>query len=148
MSVASGMPVDAALVLTQARLGTALLEVRDEPDEVEGVPVRGVLRPTDGPSLAEALAVASEAGLSGVVVIAESHIAVHTWPEREWLRVDICSCKAFPHVSAIQFIIERLGISQMQRVAVDFEDGGPALRPRAELPLTPWELPIHHEVLA
>ena len=92
---------------------------------------------------------AQDAGLSGIVTIAESHIAIHTWPEREWLRVDICSCKAFSHINAIQFIIERLDITQVQRVAVDFEDGGPTLRPRSQLPeITPREFPIHQEVVA
>jgi S-adenosylmethionine decarboxylase proenzyme len=31
-------------------------------------------------------------GLSGVIVIAESHIAVHTWPEHGCASVDIFSC--------------------------------------------------------
>ena len=31
-------------------------------------------------------------GVSGVVVIAESHIAVHTWPEHRYLAVDIFTC--------------------------------------------------------
>lgn len=31
-------------------------------------------------------------GLSGVIVIAESHIAVHTWPERGYAAIDIFTC--------------------------------------------------------
>jgi S-adenosylmethionine decarboxylase proenzyme len=31
-------------------------------------------------------------GVSGVVVIAESHVAIHTWPERSYAAVDIFSC--------------------------------------------------------
>ncbi len=31
-------------------------------------------------------------GISGVVVIAESHFAVHTWPEHDYAAVDIFSC--------------------------------------------------------
>jgi S-adenosylmethionine decarboxylase len=31
-------------------------------------------------------------GLSGVVVIAESHIAIHTWPEHGCASVDVFSC--------------------------------------------------------
>jgi S-adenosylmethionine decarboxylase proenzyme len=31
-------------------------------------------------------------GVSGVVVIAESHVAIHTWPERGYAAVDIFSC--------------------------------------------------------
>jgi S-adenosylmethionine decarboxylase proenzyme len=31
-------------------------------------------------------------GISGVVVIAESHIAIHTWPEHRCASIDIFSC--------------------------------------------------------
>lgn len=31
-------------------------------------------------------------GVSGVVVLAESHISIHTWPEREYAAVDIFMC--------------------------------------------------------
>ncbi len=31
-------------------------------------------------------------GVSGVVVIAESHVAIHTWPEHRCASVDIFSC--------------------------------------------------------
>ena len=44
-------------------------------------------------------------GLSGVVVIAESHFAVHTWPEHNAMCLDLFSCsdKIKPQV-AIDFI--------------------------------------------
>ena len=31
-------------------------------------------------------------GLSGVIVIAESHIAIHTWPEFQYAAIDIFTC--------------------------------------------------------
>ena len=31
-------------------------------------------------------------GVSGVVVIAESHIAIHTWPELNYAAVDVFTC--------------------------------------------------------
>ena len=31
-------------------------------------------------------------GVSGVVVIAESHLAIHTWPERGYAAVDVFTC--------------------------------------------------------
>ena len=31
-------------------------------------------------------------GVSGVVVIAESHLAIHTWPEYQYAAVDIFTC--------------------------------------------------------
>ncbi|GBD10783.1 S-adenosylmethionine decarboxylase proenzyme [bacterium HR23] len=39
-------------------------------------------------------------GLSGFVIIAESHISVHTFPDRYFVHVDIFSCKPFDHAKA------------------------------------------------
>jgi S-adenosylmethionine decarboxylase len=36
----------------------------------------------------------SGGGVSGVLVLAESHIGIHTWPEREFAAVDIFMCGA------------------------------------------------------
>jgi S-adenosylmethionine decarboxylase len=33
-------------------------------------------------------------GVSGVLVLAESHISIHTWPERDFAAVDIFMCGA------------------------------------------------------
>ena len=39
--------------------------------------------------------VAEDWGLSGFVIIAESHISVHTFPARNYINVDVFSCKGF-----------------------------------------------------
>ncbi len=37
-------------------------------------------------------------GISGVAVLAESHISIHTWPERDYAAIDIFMCgDAKPH---------------------------------------------------
>ena len=37
-------------------------------------------------------------GISGVVVLAESHISIHTWPEKHYVALDIFMCgNANPH---------------------------------------------------
>ncbi len=33
-------------------------------------------------------------GVSGVVVLAESHISIHTWPERDFAAIDLFMCGA------------------------------------------------------
>jgi S-adenosylmethionine decarboxylase len=43
-------------------------------------------------------------GLSGFVLIAESHISIHTYPENNFLLVDIFSCKNFNTDLAIAHI--------------------------------------------
>ncbi len=39
-------------------------------------------------------------GVSGVVVLAESHISIHTWPERHFAAIDIFMCgECDPHLA-------------------------------------------------
>lgn len=45
-------------------------------------------------------------GLSGIVLIAESHIAFHTFPDKGFLTVDIFSCKDFDVREAVANIVE------------------------------------------
>ena len=45
------------------------------------------------PSIAEALTLgSSKLAVDGVAIIAESHVAVHTWPEHGYAAVDIFTC--------------------------------------------------------
>jgi S-adenosylmethionine decarboxylase len=60
-------------------------------------------------------------GVSGVVVIAESHLSIHTWPEYRYAAVDIFSCGDIlqPEIAANylveQFGAERTSVVEMQR---------------------------------
>lgn len=47
-------------------------------------------------------------GISGMVVIAESHLSIHTWPEYNYAAVDIFTCGDIikPEVAAV-YLIER-----------------------------------------
>ena len=47
-------------------------------------------------------------GISGVVLIAESHIALHTFPEKEFFTLDIFSCKDFDVRMAVDIILDIL----------------------------------------
>ena len=47
-----------------------------------------------------------DAGLSGFVIIAQSHISLHAWPEYGEVDIDICSCKEFSQENAIAFAKE------------------------------------------
>ncbi len=50
-------------------------------------------------------------GVSGFVLIAESHIAIHTFPEHRQVWVDIFSCKGFDEVPAIDRIVDAFGLA-------------------------------------
>lgn len=41
-------------------------------------------------------------GVSGFVLIAESHISIHTFPEKRYINIDIFSCKEFDADRAIK----------------------------------------------
>ena len=40
-------------------------------------------------------------GITGIVLIAESHISIHTFPDRDYVCVDIFSCKDFDAQQAL-----------------------------------------------
>ena len=42
-----------------------------------------------------------DSGISGFVIIAESHISVHTFPGRDYVNIDVFSCKSFDHEAAL-----------------------------------------------
>lgn len=52
----------------------------------------------------------SPLGISGVVVIAESHFTIHTWPEFDYAAVDIFTCgKQLEPKRATDFLIRSFG---------------------------------------
>ncbi len=59
-------------------------------------------------------------GVSGVLVLAESHVSIHTWPERDYAALDIFVCgecdpyKAIPHLKT-GFLAERIQLSEHKR---------------------------------
>ncbi|MEN9975212.1 MAG: Polyamine aminopropyltransferase [Verrucomicrobiota bacterium] len=59
-------------------------------------------------------------GVSGVVVIAESHLTVHTWPEHGYAAVDVFTCGR-PEVaeSVMELIIASLQAVTVHRTSFD-----------------------------
>jgi len=54
-------------------------------------------------------------GLSGIVVIAESHISIHTWPEYNYAAVDCFTCGSnVDPKKALLYLKEALGCKTMQ----------------------------------
>lgn len=59
-------------------------------------------------------------GVSGVLVLAESHISIHTWPERDYAAIDIFMCGDCDPHDAIEpiraaFRPERLDLTECKR---------------------------------
>ncbi len=53
-------------------------------------------------------------GLSGVVLIAESHISIHTFPLKRFLSLDIFSCKMFDSDHATRFVENLFGLKKTE----------------------------------
>jgi S-adenosylmethionine decarboxylase len=73
-----------------------------------------------------------DAGLSGFVVIAQSHISLHAWPEYGEVDIDICSCKDFGQEDAIAFAKEVFQTSDVESHFV--VRGSRSLRPETPDP--------------
>jgi len=46
-----------------------------------------------------------ESGITGVVIIAESHISLHTYPKKKFVFVDLFSCKPFDTEMAKNYVV-------------------------------------------
>ena len=47
-------------------------------------------------------------GISGVAVLAESHISVHTWPERDYIAFDIFMCGDTNPEASAEYLLKTL----------------------------------------
>ncbi|MEQ8196374.1 MAG: adenosylmethionine decarboxylase [Rhodospirillales bacterium] len=56
----------------------------------------------------------SSGGVSGVLVLSESHISIHTWPERSFAALDIFMCGACDPYEAVQVLKETFIPSSLQ----------------------------------
>jgi S-adenosylmethionine decarboxylase len=53
-------------------------------------------------------------GVTGVAVLAESHISVHTWPEREFAAFDLFMCGTAQPERAIEILSKRFNAGSQQ----------------------------------
>jgi S-adenosylmethionine decarboxylase len=58
-------------------------------------------------------------GVSGYVMIAESHISLHTFPERRLVWADIFSCKDFDATAVLEDLKQRFGLEHMDVTALE-----------------------------
>ena len=63
--------------------------------------------------------VAEDWGVSGFVLIAESHISIHTFPEKRYLSLDMFSCKPFDTRTAAETIQKHFKIQKYEINVLD-----------------------------
>ena len=57
----------------------------------------------------------SPQGVTAVAMLAESHLAVHTWPEQNYFAADLFYCGAGDSDQAVQMLVDGLGAVEVQR---------------------------------
>lgn len=83
-------------------------------------------------------------GVTGVVVIAESHLSVHTWPELGYAAIDFFTCGDAPVEPAHRVLCDGLGATRYAAVTVQRgldDDRGIALRPGPGGATGEWRAP-------
>ncbi len=60
-----------------------------------------------------------EWGLSGFVLIAESHISIHTFVEQRYVNLDVFSCKNFNAGRVIKDLSDRLQLTEVKTYLLD-----------------------------
>ena len=53
-------------------------------------------------------------GLSGFVILYESHVSFHTWPEENYVAIDVYSCKDFSEEIAKDYIRKSLKAGKLK----------------------------------
>jgi len=56
-----------------------------------------------------------ESGITGMVIIAESHISVHTYPEKKYFAMDVFSCKEFDIEKAVEYLRKKFNPSSVKK---------------------------------
>ncbi len=69
----------------------------------------------------------SPRGVSGTVIVAESHISIHTWPELGYAAIDVYTCGNSDPEKAVDYILEKIGakyahVSELKR-GIPEDDG-------------------------
>ena len=57
-------------------------------------------------------------GVSGFVMIAESHISIHTFPDQDYVFIDIFSCRNFDADDAIKILVDYFGAKEFKKKAI------------------------------
>jgi len=63
--------------------------------------------------------VPEDKGITGVAIIAESHISIHTFQEKGYAFVDLFSCKPFEVETAADYLIKAFGAKKVQKNIVE-----------------------------
>jgi len=55
-----------------------------------------------------------DAGVSGIVMIAESHVSIHTFPHKNFFTADVYSCSFFDPDKPIWYLKDKFGLDDLE----------------------------------
>jgi S-adenosylmethionine decarboxylase len=108
---------------TRGRHVVAELDGCDSEILSDSATIRGLLleaaRRTGATVLADEIFAFKTGGVSGFVLLAESHVSIHTWPEHRYAAIDIYTCgdHTMPDKGCI-FLADAVGASQLKMTAL------------------------------
>jgi S-adenosylmethionine decarboxylase len=56
-----------------------------------------------------------ESGITGFVLLAESHISIHTYPKKGYFAFDIFSCKEFDVAKAQEYVKDKFNVKEVKK---------------------------------
>ncbi|MAG52784.1 MAG: adenosylmethionine decarboxylase [Nanoarchaeota archaeon] len=56
-----------------------------------------------------------ESGISGMIMMAESHISIHTYPKKNFAVADVFSCKEFNVEECLRILKNRFGFKKINK---------------------------------
>jgi len=87
--------------------------------EVIAAAARAAVAAGGGHVLDETAVVFPNGAVTLVLVLAESHLSVHTWPEEELVAVDLFSCGAIDGQLVTDELVRRLGLTDLRVQRLD-----------------------------
>ncbi len=79
-------------------------------------------------------------GVTGVVLLAESHLAIHTWPEHGYAAVDFFTCSSTIDIEKMEHCL-RIGL-QAGSATLKKIERGMRLHPPSDDPAVTWQSPL------
>ena len=67
-----------------------------------------------------------QGGVSAITVWLESHASLHSWPDDNYISIDLYSCKTFDYIPVLEFTKSFMKLSQLNTLVVDRKMNGPA----------------------
>ena len=67
-------------------------------------------------------------GVSGVVIISESHLTIHSFPEHGYASIDVYTCGDLDPIVAVEYIAEALNASKREHIEIPRGMGPVAVR--------------------